>query len=51
MKRNVSRKNGVAISTRIVGMAVMKTVPMPPVRQINLGALTVNVSLKNGGVI
>ena len=26
-----------AISTRIVGMAVMKTVPTPPVRQINLG--------------
>ena len=37
MKRNVSRKNGVAISTRIVGMAVMKIVPMPPARQINLG--------------
>ena len=37
MKKNVYRKNGDAISTRIVGMAVMKTVLQELVQQINLG--------------
>ena len=37
MKKNVYRKNGDAILTRIVGMVVMKTVLQELVQQINLG--------------
>ena len=39
-KKNVYRKNGGAISTRIVAMAVMKTVLQELVHQINSGEYT-----------